>query len=164
MQGVRVSQNLVAKLMKQEQLKSIIRMKYKVTTDSSHKYPVATNILNREFTVAKENKVWVSDITYIHTLQGWLYLTTIMDLYNRKIIGWALSKTMKAMDTALPAFKMAKINSPIIQSESLIFHSDRGVQYACEEFVSELSRHENIVRSMSRKGNCWDNAVAESFF
>jgi len=164
MQGIKVSEILVAKLMRIEHLKSIVRKKYKVTTDSSHKYPVVDNKLNREFTVKEENLVWVSDITYISTAQGWLYLTTVIDLFDRKVIGWALSETMKAKETVIPAFNMAKCNRPIHNDQSLIFHSDRGIQYACEEFVTELNKQESLIRSMSRKGNCWDNAVAESFF
>ena len=164
MQGIKVSEVLVAKLMQQQHLKSIVRKKYKVTTDSSHKYPVVENVLNREFIVPKKNKAWVSDITYIATMQGWLYLTTVIDLFDRKVIGWALSNTMKANQTIIPAFNMAKINRPILANQSLIFHSDRGIQYACEEFTSLINSHSFIIRSMSRKGNCWDNAVAESFF
>ena len=164
MQGIEVSQILVAKLMRQEHLRSIVRKRYKVTTNSSHKYPVVENVLNREFTVKEANKAWVSDITYISTNQGWTYLTTVIDLFDRKVIGWALSDTMKANETVIPAFNMAKCNRPIYNNQSLIFHSDRGIQYACEEFVNVLNKNTTLVRSMSRKGNCWDNAVAESFF
>jgi transposase InsO family protein len=163
-QGIKASQQLVAKLMRGEHLKSIIRKKYKVTTNSSHSYPVVENNLNREFAVKERNTAWVSDLTYISTAEGWLYLTTVIDLFHRKVIGWALSTTMKARDTVIPAFKMAKINQPLIGDKGLIFHSDRGIQYACDEFKAELSKHNSIIRSMSRKGNCWDNAVAESFF
>ena len=163
-QGLKASQNLVAKLMRKEQIRSIIRKKYRVTTDSSHSYPVAENVLNRGFAVKEENKVWVSDITYVSTLQGWVYLTTVIDLFDRKVIGWALSETMKAKETILSAFKMAAINRPIKQQQELVFHSDRGIQYACQEFITELNKHKTITQSMSRKGNCWDNAVAESFF
>lgn len=164
MNGIKVSKMLVAKLMKQECLKSIVRKKYKVTTDSSHKYPIVENVLNRGFTVHATNKVWVSDITYINTAQGWTYLTTVIDLSDRKVIGWALSNTMHTRQTSIAAFKMALINRPLKQDQSIIFHSDRGIQYACEEFVTEINQYKNITRSMSRKGNCWDNAVAESFF
>lgn len=164
MQGIKASQNLVAKLMCKEQLKSIVRKKYKATTDSSHKYPVVANKLMQEFTVKEPNLVWVSDITYIHTKEGWLYLTTVIDLFDRKVIGWALSHTMKAVETSVAAFKMTLINRPLNILNEFLFHSDRGIQYACEEFVTELNKHKNITRSMSRKGNCWDNAVAESFF
>jgi putative transposase len=164
MQGFKASRVLVARLMKQLYLKSIIRRRYKVTTNSSHKYPIVENVLNREFIVKEKNKVWVSDITYIATKQGWLYLTTVIDLFDRKAIGWALSETMKAKDTVIPAFKMATINQPIEEHHRLIFHSDRGIQYACDEFRTVINANKRIVRSMSRKGNCWDNAVAESFF
>lgn len=164
MQGINASEVLVAKLMRQNGLRSIVKMRYKATTDSAHKYPVVKNILNREFTVKSENTVWVSDITFIATMQGWLYLTTIIDLSDRKVIGWAMSETMKSKDTTISAFKMAQFHRPVQPHQRLIFHSDRGVQYACDEFVSELNRHKNIIRSMSRKGNCWDNAVSESFF
>jgi putative transposase len=164
MNGIKASKVLVAKLMKQQHLRSIVKKKYKVTTDSSHKYPLVENVLNRNFAVEKSNKVWVSDITYIRTAQGWTYLTTVIDLHDRKVIGWALSSRMYTAQTSIAAFKMALINRPLKQDQRLIFHSDRGVQYACDEFVAELSKYKNITRSMSRKGNCWDNAVAESFF
>lgn len=164
MLGFIASKELVRKLMKKEFLQSIVKRKFKVTTDSSHKYPVVENNLNREFTVSRENQTWVSDITYVRTGQGWLYLTSVIDLFDRKVIGWALSATMSAKDTSIKAFKMALINRPIKNNQSLIFHSDRGIQYACEEFVCELNKQKSIIRSMSRKGNCWDNAVAESFF
>lgn len=162
-QGIKASQPLVAKLMRKENIRSIIRKKFKVTTNSNHKYPVVENKLMQDFNVKEQNAVWVSDITYIKTKQGWSYLTTVIDLFDRKVIGWALSKTMKAVETSLAALKMAVINRPIGEKQ-LIFHSDRGIQYACEEFVNEVSKNKMIVRSMSRKGNCWDNAVAESFF
>jgi transposase InsO family protein len=164
MSGIKASKVLVAKLMKQEHLRSIVKKKYKVTTDSSHKYPVVENVLNREFVVNTSNKVWVSDITYISTEQGWTYLTTVIDLHDRKVIGWALSSRMYTTQTSVSALKMALINRPLKPEQKLIFHSDRGIQYACDEFVAEISKYKNITRSMSRKGNCWDNAVAESFF
>lgn len=139
-----------------------MKKKFKVTTDSNHKFPVPENLLERDFKPGILGAVWVSDITYIRTRQGWLYLTTVIDLGDRKIIGWALSTTMKANDTVLPAFKMAQSRRPVTQQ--LIFHSDRGVQYACNEFRWLLEKNPLIIRSMSRKVNCWDNAVAESFF
>jgi transposase InsO family protein len=104
----------------------------------------------------------VSDITYIRTNQGWLYLTIILDLGDRKVIGWALSDGLKASNTVIPAWKMAIKTRPI--NTPLLFHSDRGVQYACDEFFFQLKSNKNVTRSMSRKANCWDNAVAESFF
>ena len=163
-EGIKASKPLVAKLMRKENLRSIIRKKYKVTTNSKHRYPVVENRLMQNFLVHSQNEVWVSDITYISTKEGWLYLTTVIDLYDRKVIGWALSSTMSAKQTSIAAYKMAMINRPIEEQKTLIFHSDRGIQYACEEFTNEFKKQNNIIRSMSRKGNCWDNAVAESFF
>ena len=163
-QGLKASKPLVAKLMRNESIRSIVKKRYKVTTNSNHKYPVVENKLMQQFRVKERNDVWVSDITYISTKQGWLYLTTVIDLFDRKVIGWALSKTMSAKQTSIAAFEMARINRPIKEQKELVFHSDRGIQYACGEFVAELNKSKTIVRSMSRKGNCWDNAVAESFF
>ena len=160
--GLNISRPRVARLMRSEGIKSIIHKKYRVvTTDSKHNYPIAENHLNRDFKPSMPGKVWVSDITYIRTPQGWLYLTIIMDLFDRKIIGWSLSKTMTTKETVVTAWRMALINRPL--KERLIFHSDRGVQYASDEFRQQL-RAKPITQSMSRKGNCWDNAVAESFF
>lgn len=149
-------------MMRKAELRSIVKKKFKITTDSSHKFPVPENILDRDFKPGVLGAVWVSDITYIRTKKGWLYLTTVIDLGDRKIIGWALSMTMKAIDTVIPAFKMAQARRTI--TGELIFHSDRGVQYACNEFSCLMEKNPFIIRSMSRKGNCWDNAVAESFF
>lgn len=161
-EGIIISRRRVAKLMKKQNLQSIIRKKYVVTTDSKHNYPVVENKLNRDFHVDGTGKVWVSDITYIKTSQGWLFLTIIIDLGDRKVIGWSLSKSLKAKDTSIPAWIMAVKNRPITQK--IIFHSDRGVQYACNEFKNLLAGYKLVERSMSRKGDCWDNAVAESFF
>jgi transposase InsO family protein len=164
MQGVKVSVHLVAKLMQQESLRSIVKKRFVQTTDSKHNYPVVKNKLNREFTAQRQNQVWVSDITYIGTHQGWTYLTTMIDLFDRKVIGWALSQTMLAKETSVAALKMALTNRPLHPKNKLILHSDRGIQYACNEFVQLTSMYKNIQRSMSAKGDCWDNAVAESFF
>ena len=164
MRGIAVSKVLVARIMQRKHLQSIVRKRYRATTDSSHRLPVAENVLDRNFTTARENEAWVSDITYIATGEGWLYLTTVIDLFDRKVIGWAFSDTMKTGRTTVAAFRMAAKNRPINPFFPLIFHSDRGVQYACEELTTLLDSHKNIVKSMSRKGNCWDNAVAESFF
>lgn len=160
--GIKVSRPRVARMMRQAGLRSVVKKKFKVTTDSNHKFAVPENKLDRDFKPGTLGATWVSDITYIKTKQGWLYLTTVIDLGDRKVIGWALSATMKAIDTVIPAFNMAKKNRPITQD--LIFHSDQGIQYACHEFRNLLEKNALITRSMSRKGNCWDNAVAESFF
>lgn len=159
---IKVSRPRVARLMKKAKIRSIVKRKFRVTTDSEHKYPVVENKLNRQFKVDKIATAWVSDITYIKTTQGWLYLTIILDLADRRVIGWALSSTMKAIDTVIPAWKMAQKNRNI--TSELIFHSDRGIQYACSDFKSLLEMNPLVIRSMSRKANCWDNAVAESFF
>ncbi len=160
--GILTSKKRVAKLMRKEGIQSKIRKKYKATTNSSHKYPVVENKLDRHFIVEELGTKWVSDITYIQTNQGWLYLTVIIDLADRKVIGWALSDNLKASNTVIPAWNMATKNRPV--QHDLLFHSDRGVQYACSEFTNQLDANKYVTRSMSRKGNCWDNAVAESFF
>lgn len=161
-QKVKVSRPRVARLMKKAQMRSKTVKKFKTTTHSKHSYPVVENKLKRNFKVDQIGKVWVSDITYVWTAEGWLYLTIIMDLCDRRIIGWSLSHSLKADQTVLPAWKMAVINRPI--AANLIFHSDRGIQYACNLFVHAMETHPKVSRSMSRKGDCWDNAVAESFF
>jgi transposase InsO family protein len=161
--GVSISRPKVARIMKNANIRSIFHKRFRIcTTDSNHNYPVAKNLLNRDFTPKYTGKAWVSDLTYIKTTNGWLYLTVIVDLADRKVIGWALSQTMKASDTVIPARKMAIKNRPI--TTQLIFHSDRGVQYACYEFRDVLKTQPLVTQSMSRKANCWDNAVAESFF
>lgn len=159
---IKVSRVTVAKYMKQMGLRSKLGRKFRTTTDSKHSYRIMENVLKREFKVTEPSKVWVSDITYIHTQEGFVYLTTVIDLYDRKCIGWSISDGMSTEETSLAAWKMALKNRSV--SKGLIFHSDRGVQYACEKFANTLNSYKMITRSMSRKGNCWDNAVAESFF
>jgi transposase InsO family protein len=160
--GFKVSKPRVARLMKAHKIRAIRKRSFVVTTDSKHSFPIAENKLARNFTTNREGKVWVSDITYIRTGQGWLYLTAILDLYDRKVIGWAQSSDLSAQNTTIAAWRMAVKNRPV--SQNLIFHSDRGVQYACNEFTKLLNSYPQVEQSMSRKGNCWDNAVAESFF
>lgn len=161
-QGFTPSRQRVARLMKQQGLRAVHAKKFVVTTDSNHNYPVVENKLKRNFTAQRPGQVWVSDITYVKTGQSWLYLTVIIDLYDRKVVGWSQSADMSAANTTVAAWKMAVNNRPF--SQSLIFHSDRGIQYACQEFTQLLDSYPNVQRSMSRKANCWDNAVAESFF
>lgn len=159
--GWSISRPRVARIMRSEGLRSIIKRKYRcTTTDSNHSFSIAENHLNRDFSTERPGQKWVSDITYIPTKQGWLYLTIIMDLFDRKIIGWALSTTMTTRDTVVAAWKMAIKNRPTL---GVLFHSDRGVQYASHEFKEEIKQY-NVLQSMSRRGNCWDNAVAENFF
>lgn len=162
--GIKVCQSFVAKIMQEHYLRSITKLKFKKTTVTSPTYPVVENSLNQNFRVATENEVWVSDITYIQTAEGWIYLTIIIDLFDRKVIGWSLSKSMKARDTSIAAFKKAQLNRPLARNQKLLFHSDRGIQYTCKDFVRILAKSNQISQSMSRKGNCYDNAVAESFF
>ena len=159
---VHVSRRRIARLMKKAGIQVKNKKRFKATTDSKHKFPVAPNLLNREFKVDELGKVWVSDITYIRTMEGWLYLTVIIDLCDRKVIGWSISSSLKTSETVVPAWKMAVVNRPVC--DSLIFHSDRGVQYACTEFKELVTANPFVRQSMSRKGDCWDNAVAESFF
>jgi putative transposase len=139
--------------MKKNGIRAVHAKKFVVTTDSKHKYPVVENKLDRNFSAQKSAQVWVSDITYIRTMKGWLYLTIILDLYDRKVIGWALSTDMSAENTTIAAWRMAIKNRPA--TESLVFHSDRGIQYACKDFADLVASYKNVERSMSRKGNCW---------
>jgi putative transposase len=159
--GYQISRITVAKYMRELGLKSKLSKKFKITTDSKHNYLLLENVLNRQFLVSQPSKAWVSDITYIHTKEGFLYLTIVMDLYDRKIIGWSLSDGMSTNETSLASWKMAIRNRTV--KKGLIFHSDRGVQYANNKFANVLHSYK-VTRSMSRTGNCWDNAVAESFF
>ncbi len=160
--NITVSRPRVARLMKKANIKSVTKKKFVVTTYSKHGFALSPNLLNREFNPKRQGEVWVSDITYVRTHEGWLYLTVIIDLADRKVIGWSTSKTMKAADTIMPSWRMAILNRPI--TGRLIFHSDQGVQYACNEFREILKEDKRVIQSMSRKGNCWDNACAESFF
>lgn len=148
--------------MKELGLRSKLSKKFKVTTNSKHNYLMVENVLDRNFIVSQPSKVCVSDIIYIQTKEGFLYLTTVViDLYDRKMIGWSLSNGMSTEETSLAAWEMAVKNRKIV--DGLIFHSDRGVQYASKKFAKTIESY-GVMRSMSRKGNCWDNAVAESFF
>jgi putative transposase len=159
--GVPCAKNTVAKLMRQKGLRSKAVRRFVVrTTDSRHDHPIAPNRLNRGFQRAKPNEVWVADITYIPTGEGWLYLAAVLDLYSRKVVGWAASDSLAA-DLSCRALRMAvQHRSP---ARGVLHHSDRGVQYACEAFQQLLSQH-GMTPSMSRTGNCYDNAVMESFF
>ena len=146
--------------MKAGGLRAKWRRKYIHTTNSRHELPIAPNVLNRDFAPAAPNRAWVSDVTYIRTRAGWLYLAAVMDLYSRKIVGWAMASEMPAQ-LVCTALRMA-ISSRQPQP-GLIVHSDRGCQYASAEHAMLLNAH-GLVASMSRKGNCWDNAVMERFF
>jgi putative transposase len=134
--------------------------RYKITTNSRHSYPVASNLLDQQFEVDAPNSVWTADITYIWTLEGWLYLAAVMDLSNRQIVGWAMNKRMKAQ-LVIDALAMAYWRRK--PSPGLMHHSDRGSQYACDTYQKQLKQY-HMITSMSRKGNCWDNAPTERFF
>jgi len=155
-----VSRNKTRKLMQEAGISVRRKKKYKVTTDSNHPKPVYPNILKRQFEVSQIDRVYVSDITYIHTRKGWLYLAVVIDLCSRKVVGWSMHKRMKAT-LVCDALKMALWQRR--PKPGLIHHSDRGSQYASDIF-RQLLKDNEIIGSMSRKGNCWDNAVAESFF
>ena len=159
-EGEHVSRKRVARLMREAGLRAKTSRKFKATTDSSHTLPIAPNLVDRRFDVDRPNAVWVSDITYLRTRQGWMYFAAIIDLYSRKVVGWSLRERMSAelVCEALDAAVRARRPPP-----GLVFHSDRGSQYASKTFRRRLFRY-RMRQSMSRKGNCWDNAVAESFF
>ena len=159
-EGLGTSRKRVARLMREAGLKAKSRRKYKATTNSDHSLPVAPNLLQRNFAADKPNAVWVSDITYIWTRQGWMYLAAILDLYSRKVVGWTLAERMTASIVCDALDAAVRLRRP---RANLVFHSDRGSQYASRIFRRRLWR-QRMQQSMSRRGNCWDNAVAESFF
>lgn len=150
----------VRRVLREQGLCSRVKRRFVVTTDSSHARPVAENLLARDFAAAAPNEKWAADITYIGTDEGWLYLAAVMDLYSRRIVGWAMSETIDAA-LVCDALRMGlQTRQP---GTGLVHHSDRGVQYVADSFVNLLDSHQ-ITCSMSRKANCWDNAVMESFF
>jgi putative transposase len=158
-EGFMCNYKVVETLMSKNDMKARTKRKFKCTTDSKHNLPIAPNVLGREFNVEEPDEVWVSDITYVYTAQGWLFLCVFIDLYSRKVVGWSMSDRMPA-SLVLNAFQMGvarRGRAPIV------VHSDRGSQYASDLFRAELALHD-CIQSMSRKGNCWDNAVSESFF
>ena len=159
-QNIVMGRYKVRRLMREAGLKPVWKRKFVNTTDSKHDLPVAENLLNRQFNPPQPNQAWVSDITYIRTRTGWLYLAAVMDLHSRKIIGWAMSPTMPATLVCRALLMAFGQRQP---GRGLILHSDRGSQYASHEYQALLKQH-GIICSMSRKGNCWDNAVMERFF
>lgn len=160
-QDVRCAKNTVAKLMRKAGLRSKMQRRFVVrTTDSRHTHPVAPNRLNRQFQQTELNQAWAADITYVPTAEGWLYLAAVIDLCSRKIVGWSTSDSLAANLTCR-ALRQALVERK--PSGPLLHHSDRGVQYACDDYQRILSGR-SLAASMSRKGNCYDNAVMESFF
>lgn len=158
--GLPIGRYKVRRLMRQAALKPVWKRTFVHTTDSKHDLPIAANVLNRQFNPAAPNLAYVTDITYIRTAAGWLYLAIVLDLYARKVVGWAMAPSMPAQ-LVCEALNMAvQQRRP---APGLIVHSDRGSQYASELYQDLLSQH-GFVCSMSRRANCWDNAVAERFF
>jgi putative transposase len=159
--GFKVGRHRVARLMKQAGIGVHPKRRFKTTTDSNHAFPITENILSRNFTVAEPDTAWVADITYIPTAQGWLYLAVIIDLFSRRVVGWSMTEHMRVelIQSALEA----ALGHRVPAVSGLLFHSDRGSQYASHAYQAAL-QDAKITCSMSRKGNCWDNAVAESFF
>jgi putative transposase len=156
----RVSRKRVARLMRREGLCVRPPRRYRVTTESSHKLPIAPNVVARNFNVTGPNRVWVTDMTYVWTWEGWLFLAVIVDVFSRRVVGWSAADHLRT-ELALEALGMALgLRQP---DQGLVHHSDRGCQYASELYRAELAAR-GIVCSMSRVGDCWDNAVAESFF
>jgi len=159
-EGYRIGRKRVARLMRANGIRGRTKRKFRVTTDSRHDHPVAPNLLDRQFTVEAPNTVWLADLSYIWTREGWLYLAVVLDLFSRQVVGWAMDEEMP-QELTLAALDMAlKRRRPL---PGLMHHSDRGSQYAAGAYRKRLAEH-GIVCSMSRKGNCWDNAPMESFF
>jgi len=159
-QGHHIGEHRVARLMRQHGIRAKTVKKWRATTQSQHRFPVAANTLDRQFTVESPNRVWAGDLTYVWTTEGWLYLAVILDLYSRRVIGWAMGHRL-TVDLAERALTMALANRT--PTAGLLHHSDRGSQYAATSYQQLLATH-GITASMSRKGNCWDNACLESFF
>jgi len=159
-EGFEIGRDKTRRLMKQLQLKVRQKRKFKVTTDSKHNFPVAKNVLNREFSPSGPNQAWGTDITYLWTQQGWIYLAVVIDLYSRRVVGWAVDRRMKKALVTRALMMAVNLRKP---PPGLIHHSDRGSQYASRSYQKLLKQH-GIICSMSRKGNCWDNAPVERFF
>jgi transposase InsO family protein len=158
--GVACGKNRVARIMRKSGIRSRTKKKFKATTNSKHNLPVAPNLLNQNFTAQAANCIWVGDITYVRTAEGWLYLAVLLDLFNREIVGWVASSRM-TRQLAIDALQMAVGRRK--PGPGLTHHTDRGSQYASKAYQKRLRKYE-MISSMSRKGNCYDNAVAESFF
>jgi putative transposase len=159
-QGERCGRKRIARLMKENAIQAKHKRKFKATTDSQHKLPVAPNLLEQNFSVSEPNRIWTADISYCWTLEGWVYLAVVLDMYSRKIVGWAINERMTkelVIDSFLMAYWKRKPKA------GLIHHSDKGSQYASYDFQKILSNF-GVIQSMSGKGNCYDNAVTETFF
>lgn len=159
-QGAGAGRHRIARLMRRDGLRACYPRRYRMTTASQHRYPVAANVLARHFRPTRPNQVWAGDITYIWTTEGWLYLAVLLDLYARRVIGWSVASHLR------PTLPRAALHMALQQRRlvtPVLHHSDQGVQYAAAAYQALLKQHA-ITCSMSRKGDCWDNAVVESFF
>ena len=161
-EGVRVGKLRVQQLMQQHGIRARGKRRFRITTDSRHSLPIAPNLLNRNFTVAAPNRVWAGDMTYIQTEEGWLFLAVVLDLFSRRIVGWSLREDMRS-ELVVDALRMAWFQRSPDRRADLIFHSDRGSQYASSDF-NQVLKECSIQPSMSRKGDCWDNACSETLF
>jgi putative transposase len=161
-EGVRVGKLRVQQLMQQHGIRARGKRRFRVTTASRHTLPIAPNLLNRNFTVGAPNRVWAGDMTYIPTEEGWLFLAVVLDLFSRRIVGWSLRQDMRS-ELVVDALRMAWLQRSPNRKTELIFHSDRGSQYASSDFNQVLNEC-SIQPSMSRKGDCWDNACSETLF
>ena len=159
-EGFEIGRDKTRRLMKSLQLKVKQKRKYKVTTDSKHNLAVAENVLNRDFSPAAPNQVWATDITFLWTQQGWIYLAVVIDLYSRRVVGWSIDRRMKKALVIRALMMAVNLRKP---PAGLIHHSDRGSQYASHDYQKLLKQY-GMICSMSRKGNCWDNSPVERFF
>jgi putative transposase len=160
LRGRKASRKRIGTSMDRQGLRFKPKRSFRVTTDSKHGFPVAQNLLNRNFSVGAPNQVWVGDITYLPSRSGWLYLTVFIDLFSRLVVGWAVSTSLGHEAVLEALYRAIWRRKP---PAGLMIHTDRGVQFCCEAFRKAIAMH-HFVQSMSRKGNCWDNAVSESFF
>jgi len=158
--GYRVSRKRIERIMRENGLQVIAKRNFRCTTESAHEYPVAANLLDRRFEIDSPNRSWVADITYIRTEEGWLYLAVLLDLYSRRVVGWNAADKIDGLLVLGALERALRTRAP---APGLMHHSDRGSQYASYDYQARLQQAQ-AVTSMSRKGNCYDNAVAESFF
>jgi len=158
--GIKVNHKRIVRSMRRQKLRARPRRRFRITTNSNHKYPVALNLLDRNFTVEQPDQVYVSDITYLPCGKKWIYLTVFIDLYSRMVVGWDISSSLRHESVLAALHSAVRTRKP---PRGLMIHSDRGVQYCCDKVRSAMQCY-GYIQSMSRKGNCWDNAVSESFF
>ena len=160
--GFNVGKERVQRSMQRHGIRAKAKRRFRITTDSNHDFPIAANLLDRKFDVDEPDKVWAGDITYIDTDEGWMYLAVVIDLFSRQVVGWSMRNDM-SREIAIDALRMAWFKRHPRPDRGLIFHSDRGSQYASRDFRDALTEY-GMTASMSRRGNCWDNACSETLF